>query len=114
MMNRKAYYFENPLVTAAIQVKEWDRKLPILYLKYIPELFQFYRSIGYSKKEMFKTNEIIAYTGIINFFRCFRFSCDSIQARLVFLKYYLFTRVLFSALLKLFIKVIKKLFKNNL
>jgi len=114
MLNRKAYYFEKPLVTAAIQSKGWDKYLPFIYLKYIPELFQFYRTIGYSKAELFKTNEVIAYAGFIHFMRFPRFSRDAIQARWVFIKYSLFNLAMFSILLKHFIKMSKILFNKTL
>lgn len=114
MINRTAYYFDNPLIIAAVQEKDWDQFLPFLYLKYLPELSHYYKSIGYSKKELFKTDEIIVYSGLIHFFINLKFSWDSINARLIFVKYYLFNPALFSELFKLFIKLSKKFCRKNL
>jgi glycosyltransferase involved in cell wall biosynthesis len=114
MKHRKAYYFNEPLVIAAIQKKDWDKSLPILFLKYIPELAQYYRSLGYSKAELFKTDEIIAYSGFKHFLKGLSFNWDSINPRLLFIKYFFLNPALLSMLFKHSFTLCIKYFKNYL
>jgi len=112
MKNRKAYYFDKPILIAAVQDKEWDHQLPALYLKYIPELFQYYKLKGYSKNDLSKTNEIIIIAGVINFLRRFKPDRYSLQVRWFFIKNYLFKRIFYFTLLKFIYKSIMKLFNK--
>ena len=64
MQGRNSYFFETPLIFAAVHEKSWDDKLPLLYLKYIPELFEFYKVNKYSNKTLERTYEKIIISAI--------------------------------------------------
>lgn len=69
MKGRISYFFESPLVVATVHEKSWDDKLPILHLKFLPELFDFYIKNNYSSAILEKTYESIIKSAIPFLFR---------------------------------------------
>lgn len=113
MKGRHSYFFETPLIFASIHEKSWDDKLPLLYLKFIPELFDFYTRNGYSREILKKTHESIVLSTITFLFRQNNSGkLNSFQLKINFLKHNFLSAYFYKAIYLVAVKKMKLVLIN--
>lgn len=64
-LKSSSVYVKTPLLTASVHEKSWDDKLPRLFLKIIPKLYNYHIDLGYSRLKLLNLKNTIAKSGSV-------------------------------------------------
>jgi len=85
-----SFRFTKPLITAAIINKEWNNNLWLLRMKYLPELYDHYCSIGYNEEILLNSEKLIIQCGVRSLMTTDLSTWDIIKIKLRFIYRYRF------------------------
>jgi glycosyltransferase involved in cell wall biosynthesis len=107
LKGKNCLYIDFPFVTALVHAKDWNWGLPLLHLKYLPELYEHYLEEGFSKSQLYNSKRIIFSCAINSLFKRNNGLLNGVKLKFVFLRKYSTDLDLYFVLL---IKI-KKIFK---
>lgn len=104
MKSKKSFFFENPLVSAGIHEKSSDYFYTI-YMKCLPDLFDFYKKTGYSRSTLKNTNNILIRSGFSFLYK--KSPNNTFSMKIRFFLRYMFCYQLYEIGLSMIFKEIK-------
>ncbi len=110
LKGKNCIYIDFPIVTALVHVKDWNWGLPLLHLRYLPELYEHYLKEGFTKSQLYSSKLIIFNCAINSLFKSNKHLINGKKLKYDFLGKYLSDLDLYFVILR---KIMKKYLNNG-